>query len=84
MNTAPNLFNNEIRNIVRHRSFFQQCEELKNILAPIKKALKSLEFKTTTLVDCFLQLIHMIAVIKLLPDSTNQQFRNNCLAIFNY
>jgi len=25
----------------------------------------------------------MVAVVKLLPDSTNQQFRNNCLAIFN-
>ena len=84
MDTAPDSFNNEIRNIIKHRSFFQQCEELKNILGPIKKALKSLEFRTTTLVDCFLQLIHMVAVVKLLPSSTNQQFRDECLKIFNY
>jgi|GraSoiStandDraft_46_1057282.scaffolds.fasta_scaffold13504_2 hypothetical protein len=57
-------------------------EELEKILKPIKEAVRCLEMKSTTLADCFCQLIKLSFSIKNLPESTSA-FRNQCIAIFN-
>jgi len=84
INENPDSIRNDIREILERRLFFQHCEEIKNILEPMKKAILLLEFRSSTLVDCFIQLIRMAAAIKRdLPDSSNQQFRKECMNIFN-
>jgi hypothetical protein len=81
---SPNSIRKDISEIIERRLFYQQCEEIKNILEPMKKAIVLLEFRNTSLVDCFIQLIRMVAAIKKdLPDSSNQQFRDECMNIFN-
>jgi hypothetical protein len=57
-------------------------EELEKVLKPIKEAVKCLEMKSTTLADCFCQLIKLSFSIKNLPESTSI-FRNQCIATFN-
>ena len=51
------LYCNDIREILEHHLFFHHCEKIKNILKPMKKTILLLEFKSSTLVDCFIQLI---------------------------
>ena len=53
------------------------------ILPPIKKVIKSLEYRSTTLMDCFLQLIYLLATVNKLPRGFNQEFQTDCLTIFN-
>ena len=54
-----------------------------SVVEPIKKALKCLEFKTTTLADCFIEIIKLFAAIKDLPETRHISFRNECINIFN-
>jgi len=56
-------------------------EELEAILKPVKKAIKCLEYKATSLADCFLHLVKLALSIKSLSDSTS--FRKQCIVIFN-
>lgn len=35
------------------------------------------------MVDCFLQMVHLLSIINALPETSNQEFRNNCLQIIN-
>ncbi|RHZ82662.1 hypothetical protein Glove_106g33 [Diversispora epigaea] len=63
---SPAIINENIRKIIKNRIFFQNCEELKNILYLIKKVIKSLEYRSTTLIDCFLQLIYLLATINII------------------
>src|SRR5688572_15706762 len=63
--------------------FWQQVEDLSMVLEPIKNAIKCLEFKSTTLADCFIQLIKLNMAIKDMSEEINQQFRNDAIEIFN-
>ena len=54
-----------------------------SVIEPIKKALKCLEFKTTTLADCFIEIIKLFAAIKDLPETQHELFHNECINIFN-
>jgi hypothetical protein len=58
-------------------------EELVSVIEPIKKALKCLEFKTTTLADCFIEIIKLYTAIKDLPESRQESFRKECLKVFD-
>src|SRR6185369_4385949 len=49
----------------------------------IKNAIKCLEYKTTTLADCFIQLIKLNITIKDLSEDINHQFRTKALELFN-
>ena len=57
-------------------------EELEAILKPVKEAIKCLEYKATSLADCFLHLVKLALSIKYLSDSTSS-FRKQCIVIFN-
>jgi len=61
LNDQPDIFTNasKTKNIIQKREFWQDVEQLKSILSPAKNAIKSLEFNTTTLADCFLELLKM-------------------------
>jgi len=57
-------------------------EKIKAVLNPAKNAIKSLEFTTTTLVNCFLELIKMTRAI-LEISFQNLEFKKRCVIIFN-
>lgn len=44
---------------------------------------KSLEFKTTSLADCFVELIKLSKKIKSLPPVSDYEFKHNCVELFN-
>src|SRR2546421_11237572 len=49
----------------------------------IKDVLTSLEYKSTTLCDCFIQLVKLAIIIKSSSMLTNTEFRSFCLEKFN-
>jgi hypothetical protein len=63
--------------------FFQDVEELIKILKPIKEIIIALEFKSTTLTDCFLQLMKLGMALKFYSTIKNLSFRSFCLEKFN-
>jgi hypothetical protein len=78
----PETLSSEIKDLLRNRIFYQDVEELVNIIKPIKEVLTSLEYKTTTLSDCFIQLIKLGIMIKC-TNLLNSEFRLYCLEKFN-
>jgi hypothetical protein len=68
--------------ILRHRTFYHNIEDLQTILEPIKKAVVTLEHKSTTLVECFICLVKLGVMIKEFP-SGNVSFKEQYEEIFN-
>jgi hypothetical protein len=58
-------------------------EAVSILLGPVKSAIKSLEYKTTTLADCFVELIKLSQRIKSLPLVSNYGFKDECIDLFN-
>ena len=79
----PNTLSTEVKEIIRNRIFFQDVEELIKVIQPIKDVLTSLEYKSTTLCDCFIQLVKLAIIIKSPSMLTNTEFRSFCLEKFN-
>ncbi|PKB92843.1 hypothetical protein RhiirA5_443177 [Rhizophagus irregularis] len=50
-------------------------EAVNTLLRPVKSVVKSLEFKTTTLVDCFVELIKLTQKIKSLLPVSDYDFK---------
>ena len=73
----------EVKEIIRNRIFFKDVEELTKVIQPIKDVLTSLEYKSTTLCDCFIQLVKLAIIIKSSSMLTNTEFRSFCLEKFN-
>ena len=78
----PETLNNEIKDLLRNQIFYQDVEKLIKIIKPIKEVLISLEFKITTLSDCFIQLMKLGIMIKI-PNLLNSEFHSYCLEKFN-
>ena len=53
------------------------------VLNPAKNAIKALEFTTTTLADCFMELVKMTRAISQISLFQNHEFKSKCIAIFN-
>src|SRR5207249_3389485 len=58
-------------------------EELTKVIQPIKDVLTLLEYKSTILCDCFIQLVKLAIIIKSSSMLTNTEFRSFCLEKFN-
>ncbi|PKC03327.1 hypothetical protein RhiirA5_423939, partial [Rhizophagus irregularis] len=58
-------------------------EAVNTLLGPVKSVVKSLEFKTTTLADCFVELIKLTQKIKSLPPVSDYDFKYQCVELFN-
>ncbi|CAB5296858.1 unnamed protein product [Rhizophagus irregularis] len=65
--------------IKRKRSYQQSITKY----GPVKSVVKSLEFKTTSLSDCFVELIKLSQKIKLLPPVSDYDFKHKCIELFN-
>ncbi|RHZ70422.1 hypothetical protein Glove_271g90 [Diversispora epigaea] len=74
------LLNLEIISILRKQNFFRNVKDLRTILLPIKKAIINLEHKSTTLADCFINLVIMATAIKELSQ-TNTGLQINTFRI---
>ncbi|RHZ88105.1 hypothetical protein Glove_26g273 [Diversispora epigaea] len=77
------LLNLEIISILRKQNFFRNVKDLRIILLPIKKAIINLEHKSTTLADCFINLVIMATVIKELSQTSNQNFSKEYQNVFD-
>jgi hypothetical protein len=67
---------------LKKRNFFRNVEDLRALLLPIKKAIVNLEYKSTTLADCFINLVTMAATIKELS-RIETRFSNECQRVFD-
>ena len=63
----PEKLSDDISALIWSQSFFTDVEAVNTLLRPVKSVVKSLEFKTTTLADCFIKLIKLSQKIKSLP-----------------
>ena len=55
----PEKLSDDISALIRSQSFFTDVEAVNTLLRPVKSVVKSLEFKTTTLMNCFVKLIKL-------------------------
>lgn len=78
-----NLLNDRVKRVIQTRNFFSDLRILLFVLDPLRKAVLALESRSATLGDCFLSLIRLSAVLKKLPRSFNQTFRNHCFNVMN-
>jgi hypothetical protein len=77
------LTNDRIKPIIRSRNFFSNLRVLAFVLAPLRKAVLSLESRKATLADCFLSLARLAATLKKLPRSFDPAFRSHCIRVIN-
>lgn len=79
----PEKLSADISALIRSRSFFIDVEAVNTLLEPVKSVVKSLEFKTTTLADCFVELIKLSQKINSLPPVSDYDFKHQCVEFFN-
>ncbi|GES87803.1 ribonuclease H-like domain-containing protein [Rhizophagus clarus] len=84
LSEQPDIFVNAIKTkaIIQNRQFWHDVEQLKMILGPAKNVVKALELNTTTLADCFIELLKMAQAISAISFK-NHDFKQKCIAIFN-
>ena len=78
-----NLLITKIKTIIQGRNFFSDLKILAFVLNPLRKTILSLETRTATLADCFLNIARLGAALKNLPQSFNRDFRNHCHVVMN-
>src|SRR5947199_5129720 len=83
LDETPEKLSVNILALVRNQSFFTDVEAVNTLLGPVKSVVKSLEFKITTLADCFVELIKLLQRINSLPPVSNYDFKYQCVEIFN-
>ncbi|RGB23686.1 hypothetical protein C1646_774161 [Rhizophagus diaphanus] len=81
LNKCPEILNNEIRGLLRTKSFFNDVDAVNTLLGPVKSAVKVLE--SITLTDCFIELIILSQRINFLPLISDQNFKSTCIELFN-
>ncbi|CAG8806846.1 3219_t:CDS:2, partial [Racocetra persica] len=72
-----------VKNLITNRQFWIDAEQLRNILGPVKRAVKDVEFRTTLLADVFVELVKMAITIQETSVLYNNQFRRDCISIYN-
>lgn len=80
---TPEKLSADISTLIRSRSFFTDVEAVNTLLGPVKSVVKSLEFKTTTLADCFIELIKLSLRINSLLPVSNYDFKHQYVELFN-
>ncbi|CAG8773438.1 20838_t:CDS:2, partial [Dentiscutata erythropus] len=77
----PQVFNraSAVKNLINNHQFWIDVEQLQNILGPVKQAVKCVEFRTTLLVDVFVELVKMAISIQEISVLYNNQFRRDFL-----
>ncbi|UZO14852.1 uncharacterized protein OCT59_006296 [Rhizophagus irregularis] len=71
------------KNLINDRQFWINVEQLRNLITPVKRAVKDVEFQGTILADVFIELVKMAIAVQDIPAPLNDQFRRDCIAIYN-
>ena len=71
------------KNLINDRQFWINVEQLRNLIIPVKRAVKDVEFQGTTLADVFVELVKIAIAVQEIPAPLNDQFRRDCIAIYN-
>ncbi|CAI2201387.1 403_t:CDS:1, partial [Funneliformis geosporum] len=71
----PETLRDDIKSLLRNHIFFQDVEELIKLLKPIKEVIVSLEYKSTSLANYFIQLTKLRIAFKSYSTITNVLFR---------
>ena len=56
---------------------------MRNLITPVKRAVKDVEFHSTTLADVFIELVKIAIAVQEILAPLNDQFRKDCIAIYN-
>ncbi|CAH1770689.1 14252_t:CDS:2, partial [Entrophospora sp. SA101] len=58
LEAEPEIFRNavNVRSLIHNRQFWMDVNQLRAVLSPIKKAVKDVEFTSTTMADVFMEL----------------------------
>ncbi|PKY56408.1 hypothetical protein RhiirA4_428226, partial [Rhizophagus irregularis] len=83
LDESPEKLSADISELIQSRSFFTNVEAVNTLLGTVKSVVKSLEFKTTTFADCFVELIKLSQKIKSLPPVSDYDFKYQCVERFN-
>jgi len=77
----------KLRSYITSREFWTNVECLRNVLEPVKVAVKTVESSSTKFADVFLVLIKMAVAIKAMPTiettQTRLEFRKKCIIFYN-
>ena len=68
---------------MRKRGFFQDVQDLSDIIKPIKDSITLLEGKHANLADCFFSLAQLGASVKKILESEHKMFRRHCIKVLN-
>jgi hypothetical protein len=71
------------KNLINDRQFWINVEQLRNLLTPVKRVVKNVEFQGIILADVFVELIKIAIAVQEIPAPLNDQFRKDCIAIYN-
>ncbi|CAB5360220.1 unnamed protein product [Rhizophagus irregularis] len=76
----PQIFVRTIttKNLINDRQFWINVEQLQNLITPVKRAVKDVEFQGTILADVFIELVKMAIAVQDIPAPLNDQFRRDC------
>jgi hypothetical protein len=72
-----------VKRILRGRTFFDDLNNLVQVLKYVKEAVVALQSDKTNLADCFINLVKLAAIIKKIPVEFHKNFRNHCINKFN-
>ncbi|GBB91130.1 hypothetical protein RclHR1_18270004 [Rhizophagus clarus] len=68
---------NATKNLINDHQFWINVEQLQNLIVPVKKAVKDVEFQNTILADVFVELVKIAIAIQEIPTPLNDQFCDN-------
>ncbi|CAG8822111.1 35054_t:CDS:2, partial [Gigaspora margarita] len=77
------IISSAILTILRSRGFFTDMQYLSEVLFPIKNAILLVEANCSTLADCYINLMKIVAAIQSLPANEYKGFHNYCIKKFN-
>ncbi|RIB06628.1 ribonuclease H-like domain-containing protein [Gigaspora rosea] len=81
LENQPEIFQNalSLKNILHNCQFWQDVEQLENILAPAKRAIQAVEAKSSNMALCFLELVKMAIAIKNISNIIDLNFKTYAL-----
>ena len=84
MRENSDLITDEVKNILKWGSFFDNLEDLSHILKQIRNTIVELESDNCNLADCYFNLTKLAVAINSIPkEYDNRSFRNYCIYKYN-
>ncbi|RIA84984.1 hypothetical protein C1645_831481 [Glomus cerebriforme] len=65
------------KRLINNQQFWINIKQLRNLITPVKRAVKDVEFQSALLADVFVELIKLAIAIQEIPTPLNDQFRRD-------